>query len=347
MPVFTADYLSAVARALIEGVGTPGPIAGRVSEIIVNSNLAGHDSHGVIRIPGYLEQVDQKTLVVGAEPKILRETPATAVMDGCRGWGHVGLDRAMTVAVAKARATGVGAVTLFRCNHTGRVGDYIEAAIRQGCAAMIFAGAGGQGMGVSAPLGGRGRYLGPNPIAAGAPSGDGPPFVVDFATTVVARGKLKVAMSRGEPVPDGWIIDAEGRASIRPEDFFAGGNLLHFGGHKGYALSLLTCVMGGLSGAFDEQGRMGGIFVVAIDVGAFQPIDVYAKSVRRFLDGIKRAPRVDPDREILVPGEPEWRAREARLRDGIDVPESVWAELVQAAATREIALPSGHGVRVG
>jgi uncharacterized oxidoreductase len=336
----SATALGDLVCAIVEGTGTPAPIARRVAEVLVNSNLAGHDSHGVIRLREYLDQIDQQAIAVRAEPAVIRETPATAVMDGRRGWGHWAVDRAMALAIDKCRATGLGAVALFRTNHAGRMGEYVEAAARAGAIGLVVAGAGGRDVGCSAPLGGRGRYLGPNPIAVGVPAGDGPPLVLDFATTVVARGKVTVAQSLGQPLAEGWIVDAQGRASVRPEDFFAGGTLLHFGGHKGYGLSVLTCVLGGLSGGFQpEHARMGGLLIQAIDVNAFQPREQYEARVRQFLDGIKAAPRAPGVDEILVPGEPEWRSRARRLAEGIALPDAVWQDISNAAERRGIALP--------
>ena len=333
---------------MLAAVGTPEEIARRVSDGLVGANLAGHDSHGVIRLTGYLDQVDQKIVAVTERPQVIRETPATAVLDARRGWGHFAADRGMALAIEKARTTGLGAVALLRINHAGRMGEYVEAAARAGCVGMLFAGLGGRDVGCAAPLGGRGRYLGSNPIAVGIPCGDGPPFVLDFATTVAARGKIQVAQSRGSQLPEGWIVDAQGRASVRPEDFFSGGSLLHFGGHKGYALSLMTCAVGGLSGAFQaEHARIGGIFLIAINVEAFQPLDVYQANVRRFLDTIKEAGRASADQEILTPGEPEWRSRQARLAEGIELPEKVWNTITDAAWKRGAVLPvAGTSTRV-
>jgi len=326
--------------ALLEAVGTPVPIARRVATAIINANLAGHDSHGIIRLPEYLDHVEKNQIEVGNEPRIVRETPATAVLDGRKGWGHYTLDQAMDLAIAKSRATGIGAVAVFRCNHAGRMGEYVEAAARAGCLGMIFAGVGGRETGCASPFGGGGRYLGTNPIAIGAPSGGDAPFVLDFATTAVARGKIKVAQSKGETVPPGWIRDARGAESINPNDFFDGGSLSHFGGHKGYALSLATCLLGGLSGVFQpDYARMGGMYVQAVDVQAFMSLDTYRQNVQRFLDGMKTAPRADTGRAIMVPGEPEALHRQRRLRDGIELPDSVWRQIRQATAQRNIPVP--------
>jgi len=178
-------------------------------------------------------------------------------------------------------------------------------------------------------------------MAVGVPSGGEFPFVLDFATTTVAQGKLKVAQSKHESVPEGWMLDAEGKPSTRPEDFFEGGTLLPFGGHKGYALSLMTCLMGGLSGVFQaERSALGGIYVQAADVAAFQPGEGYLKNVRSFLDAIKSAPPAREDQAVLLPGEPEHLNRLARLRDGIELPDSVWEQLTAAANSRELHLPT-------
>ncbi len=337
----SADFLAAVSERILTGVGTPAPIARRVAEVLVNANLAGHDSHGVIRLPDYLDAVDRRALVPAAEPEITRCRGGVAVMDGKHGWGHWAVDRAMAWCIERARETGLAAVSLYRAGHTGRMGEYCEVAARAGCASLIMAGLGGRGAGSSAPLGGRERALGPNPVAMGAPAGDGPPFILDYATTVVAQGKVKVAQSRGEALPPGLVLDAEGRPSTRPEDLFAGGTLAFFGGHKGYALSLATCLFGGLSGAFQrEPVRIGGILIQAMDVEAFQSRRTYEDNVRRFLSSLKSGPLAPGAAEILVPGEPEWRTRHARLRDGVEIPDGVWAEIIHAALRRGITLPS-------
>jgi len=347
LPLFRPEHLTEISRTILEGIGTPPHIAARVAEILVGANLAAHDSHGITRIPAYLEQAEKQVIAVAAEPQVTRETPSTAVLDARRGWGHYAVDRAMALAIDKARATGLGAVALSRINHAGRMGEYVEAAARAGCAGLLLAGQGGRDSGCAAPYGGRGRRLGSNPLAIGLPSGSAVPFLLAFASTVAAGGRIQVALSRGQSLPDGWIVDAQVKASISPRDFFDGGRLLHFGGHKGYALILAACLVGGLGGGFlAERAGIGGIYVQAIDVAAFLPRETYESNVRAFLDGIRSAGRVDPAREILVPGEPEARSRETRSQNGIEVPDNVWTEITDAASKRGIALPSESGATV-
>jgi uncharacterized oxidoreductase len=244
----------------------------------------------------------------------------------------------MDLAMAKARATGVGAVTMFQCNHIGRLGEFVEQAARAGCIGIVMYGSGGSRAGNAFPPGGAERILGTNPMAFGAPAGDAAPLVIDFATTVVAEGKIQVARSKGESVPPGCIVDRQGRPTTQPADFYDGGSLLHFGGHKGYALSLLTCLLGGLSGAFTlDPWRMSGVFIQAIDVAAFQCPESYQAAAAAFLDGVRAVPRAEGVSEILVPGDPEVRSRAHRRTHGIEVPDTIWSQIQQCAAKLGVA----------
>ncbi|BAU48562.1 dehydrogenase [Sulfurifustis variabilis] len=351
MQRLSVEYVSGAVHDILVGVGTPGDIARRVTEVLVNANLVGHDSHGIIRIPSYLEEVDGKKVLVGERPEIVGETAATAVMDGRSGWGAYAVDRAMTLAIEKARSTGLGAVALRRCNHAGRLGEYVEMAARAGCVGMVFLGYGGRDFGDCAPYGGKSKALLTNPVAIGAPVAGRAPFVLDYATTVASRGKVKVAQSRGESMPEGWALDSDGFPTTSPDAFFNGGFLSHFGGYKGYGLSLATCLLGGLGGAFNPaRSVMGGIYVQAIDVRAFQDADEYGRRAAAFLDAMRGSPAVQPDRPVQVPGDPEAKVRGERSARGIEVPAGVWNQIVAAAAAHGIPLrapePDALGDRV-
>jgi uncharacterized oxidoreductase len=339
MPRFSPEALTSVTQTILEAVGTPVDIAQRVTEVLINSNLAGHDSHGILRIPSYLEEVDKQIVLPASRPQILRQTPTIATMASRKCWGHYAVDQAMRLAIEKARTSGIGVVTLGLCNHTGRMGDYVEMAAREGLIGMTLLGYGGQQMGFVAPYGGVERSLATNPISIAVPVADAEPFVLDFATTIASRGKLKVAQSKGELLPEGWIINKDGHASIDPEDFFQGGSLLPLGLYKGYGLALMNCLLGGLSGAFQpEFSRMGGVYVQVIDINAFTSPQTYQENVKQFLEAIRSTRRLQEDEEILIPGEPEARQRQQRWRDGIDVPSSVWQQITAAAAARNIKL---------
>jgi hydroxycarboxylate dehydrogenase B len=336
---FSVAELTDLTQRLVAAMGTPPGIAAAMAEMLVGANLAGHDSHGVLRIPAYLRQVENGSLQPAAEPQVTRETVATAVADAGRGWGHYSARWGMELAMAKARAAGIGAVTLAHCNHIGRLGEFVEQAARAGLIGFVTTGGGSRGSGGAFPPGGTERALGTNPIAFAVPTGDGPPFVIDLATTVVAEGKLQVARSKGETVPPGCLVDRDGRPSVQPADYYDGGSLLHFGGYKGYALSLLVCLLGGLSGGFSvAPWRMNGVFLQAIDVAAFQDPAEHRTAAAAFLDGIKSIPLAAGATEILVPGEPEQRNRVHRRTHGIEIPDTIWTQLQECAAKLNVAI---------
>ncbi|MGH2373487.1 MAG: Ldh family oxidoreductase [bacterium] len=336
---FRAEYLQDVTRRIFVAVGTPEHIAADVAEILVNANVTGHDSHGVLRIPWYLEAIEKGEIVPDAEPAVLRETASTLLVDGRSGFGHHVARWAMRRAIDKAEHAGVCCVSLTRLNHIGRLGEYAEQAARAGSIGIVTWGSAEPGEETTVPFGGARGALGTNPIAAGVPVGEGPPFVLDFATSAIAVGKIHVARSRGLDLPDGCLIDKHGRPSVRPEDYYDGGYVLPTGGHKGYALSLLICLLGGLSGQFDARRTlMEGGYMQVISVGAFLPPADYQRSVAAVLDGIKATPPAQGFGEILRPGEPEHRTRLQRLADGIEVPQTIWQEIEERAQRMGVSL---------
>ena len=327
-----APHLHAIARNIFVAAGGSRHIAEDVSEILVNANLAGHDSHGVLRVPAYLRGIDTKQLDPTAEPKVLAETANTLRVDGQRGFGHYVSRWSMSKAIEKAKTAISCSVSIINTGHIGRLGEYAEAAARAGCISIVTTGGGGRGRGPTVPFGGAEGAFGTNPIAIGVPTGDDSPFIVDYATSMVAEGKIQVARSKGIDLPEGCILDKNGMPSVKPADFYDGGSLLAFGKHKGYALAMLTCLLGGLAGTYDvEQGTMNGIFMQAIDVNAFTPVDEYQKGVRAFLDGIKSTPPAPGFDEVLVPGDFEHQFRTQRLVDGIEIPDTIYNQLQECA----------------
>jgi uncharacterized oxidoreductase len=196
-----------------------------------------------------------------------------------------------------------------------------------------------------APFGSRERVMGTNPIAWSVPRASGfEPIVVDFATSAVAEGKLRVARAKGETVAPGLIIDREGRPSQNPIDFYDGGALLPFGGHKGYGLSLMVELLGGgLSGAapsiLSEFAGSNGTLMIALNISAFIPLEQYIAQVEAFCARIKAAVPAEGFSEALLPGEPESRTRQHRLTEGIALPEATWQEFLTLAGELEVSLP--------
>ncbi len=336
---FQAAHLHALTRRLFEAAGAPRHIADDVAEILINSNLAGHDSHGVLRIPVYLRGVSEGGISPAAEPKVVKETGLTLLIDGNGGFGHYTARRAMDMAIQKARRTEACYVSFTRIGHMGRLGEYAEAAARAGCIGLITYGSGGQTGGATVPFGGVNGAMGTNPIAVGIPTGDNTPFIIDFATSTVAEGKLQVARSKGADLPPGLIVDKQGAPSVKPADFYDGGHLLPFGGHKGYALSLLVCLLGGLSGMFNAEKRaMGGMWMQVINISALTSLETYQRSVRAFLDGMKSIPPAPGFEEVLVPGDFERRSRAERLTHGVELPDATYQQIQASAAKLDVPL---------
>lgn len=334
-----APHLHAMARNIFVAAGTARHIAEDVAEILVNAHLAGHDSHGLLRVPAYLRSIEAGHLKPAAEPKILTETPNTLHIDGQHGFGHYVSRWSIHRAIEKAKSAVSCSVSLSNTGHIGRLGEYAEAAASAGCIGLITVGTGGKGAGPTVPYGGSQGTFSTNPIAIGVPTGDDSPFIVDYATSMIAEGKIQVARSKGIDLPEGCILDKNGVPSVKPADFYDGGALLAFGKHKGYALAMFTCLLGGLAGTYDvESGRMSGTFMQAIDVNAFTSVDEYQQGVRAFLDGIKSTPPAQGFDEVLVPGDFESRSREQRLKDGIEIPDTIYHQLHECAEALGVSI---------
>ena len=248
-----AEKLRGFTARLCEALGTPSDIADVEAEILVNADLRGHTSHGVYQFPNYIKGVEGKSLIPDAVPEIVNDSPSAALVDARNGWGHYSARRAMQLAIDKAEETGVGAISLASANHIGRLGEYCEQAAAEGYISFVTFGVGGRSAGVATPFGGAEAVLSSNPIAFGVPTADGRHVISDFATTMLANAKINIYRIKGQELPPGCIVDKDGRPSTDPNDFNAGGKSLVFGGYKGYAFSLLTCLLAGLNGGFDAD----------------------------------------------------------------------------------------------
>ena len=349
MPTLGHEHLERLAFHVLKAEGASEEEARIVAAHQIKSNLVGHDSHGVIQLPTYVERIRIGHIVPGAPFEVVRESPTTARVDGNWGFGFVVTERAMGMAIEKARSYGVAAMTVFRQGHIGRLGDYAAMAAAEGMIGMITADS-GAGPKAVAPFGGRERRLGTNPICIAIPSDLEGPLVMDMATAAVAQGKLNLALNRGEQVPPGWIIDREGNPTTDPADYFAGGSLLPVGadqGHKGSGLSfvveVLSAVLTGLGFGIDPQARHNdGCFIAVFDVEAFRPLDEFKAEVASFARYVKDTPPAQGFTEVYYPGELEWRTEQRRLREGIFVEDETWRRLEELV--REHGLEAVVGV---
>lgn len=335
MPTFTAPQLRKISASILEAAGTPREEAKQVAASLVRSNLVGHDSHGVIRIIEYVKGIKEGKIRPGAKIEVVRETPSTALIDGHWGFGQVIAREGMKIAIEKAEISSISSVGVFNCNHIGRLGEYSMMATEQDMIGIILCNSGPKG-GIVVPYGGAARRLGTNPMSIAVPAGEMKPFLLDFATSVVAEGKLRLKRYRGEKVPTGWILDKEGRPTNNPKDFYTGGALLPFGEHKGYALALLIDILGGaLTGAgctsSEEYERGNGTLMVAINIGSFMPLEAFKERVDKLFKKIKETPPMPKCKEVLIPGEIEFNTEEKRLKEGIFVTEKTWQDISKLA----------------
>ena len=334
MPRFSADELHRISSLLFKAAGAHHEIAARVADSLVMSNLKGHDSHGIAATSGYVRKILAGGLDPQAHPTVLKEGLTTALIDGQWGFGQIAAEFATDVLVQKALAMSVSAVGIRHCNHIGRLGQYAEQAADSGVIAMITLCGGGVGTSTT-PYGGAARTLGTNPFAFGLPAGVQSPVIVDFATTVVAGGKIAVARDRGESIPEGWILTKEGHPTTDPNEFSEGGMLLPMAGHKGFGLSMVAEALGGaLTGStqFEEgESSRNCVFMWGITIDAFQPAEDYRMLEDRSIEKVKATPPAPGFDEVLIPGERGRKTQQVREREGVWIPDTTWQSIRSTA----------------
>ncbi len=337
-----ADRLRRLAATILEAAGSAAAEADAVASRLVGANLAGHDSHGVIRVPQYVDQVRAGQIVPNRSALVVSETDAVTVLDGQGGYGQIVGAQSVQAAIDKARGHGIALSALRRSAHLGRLGDWAEMAAAAGMASIHFVNATGIPLRV-VPHGGRDGRGTTNPLAMGIPVADGEPVVLDFATSAVAEGKVRVARNKGVPIPPDCLLDADGRPTTDPNALYAEppGNLVPFGGavtgHKGGALWLMVDLLagaftgGGCSRLPEGEPRFASnMLSIVIAPEAYADAGLAAE-IRRFLGFVKSSRPRAPGSEVLLPGEPERRARAARLKDGVPIDPTTWEQILAAA----------------
>lgn len=338
MAVVRAEELHPFVTRIYEVAGTPPEHARTVADHQVGANLSGHDSHGVHLLPTYVERIDKGHIVPDARPTVMKETPTSLFVNGHWGFGPVVSDWTMERCIAKAREMGLAMASVREQSHIGRLADYPLMAARAGFIGIIMADSGRTAKHV-APFGGREPRLGTNPLSIAFPSDLPAPVFLDMATSAVAAGKLKVAKARGQSIPTGWVLDRDGRPSTDPNAYFEGGVMLPMGGaeaHKGYALSFavetLAAILPGLGfGVFPQGPHNDGVFMLVADPGAFRPAGDFKADVTAFARYLKETPPAEGFKEVLYPGEIEFRTEQRRREEGIPMEEATWRAIGRVA----------------
>ena len=337
-----AGDLEAFITAVFVAAGTSRDDARLIAEVLVWANLRGVDSHGALRVPGYLRRIRTGEFNPRPEIRVVADMPAAAVIDADQAYGPVGMTRAMDIAMDKARACGIGAAFVRRITHMAAIGHY---ALRAAAADML-----GVVIGTSRPNmayhGARAAGVATSPIAIAAPGMDHAPLMLDMATAVASVGKLMLARDSGRALEPGWALDRSGTPTTDP----AQGVLpMPMGGPKGAGLSLMfECLTGLLVGnpliapaigPAKETAHSQNALVLAIDIAAFSDPARYRKDVDALIAALKTLPRAEGHDEILVPGERGDRVLAERRRDGIPLPAGTWDRLQEDADRMGVAMP--------
>jgi LDH2 family malate/lactate/ureidoglycolate dehydrogenase len=335
---------SLISDAMV-AVGLPPADAAKVAELMLEADLAGADAHGVFRLPQYIRRIKAGGVNTKPNIKVEKTAPATAIVDGDNGMGHLVMQRAADTAIALAKESGIAWVGARRSNHAGAAGTYAAMALPHDMIGIYSAVANANHMPV---WGAAESLLSTNPIAVAVPAGQEPPVVLDIATTVVSYGTVKAYKLQNKPMPEGWMVSAKDGKPVTDSAKSGEGLLLPIGGHKGSGLALVLGLLAGvLNGAAfgrevvdfnadDESACNTGHFIIALDVSRFLPIDMFKSQIDRQLRDLKSSPVLPGFDAIRLPGEQRQSRRAERTRDGVPVFPEVVAQLDKLAAELKI-----------
>ncbi len=350
VPRLDHNQLENFTEGLLSTGGMPPDDAKLVAKLLVKADLRGYPGHGVTRVAPYLRWIKDGTINLRARPQIVRDGKTTAVIEGNHYIGQTAAHMAMELAIKKAQEHGVGVITLRHASHSGRLADYMEMAADAGLIAM---GAVSVGSGTTTLYGGMERIIGTHPMAFGIPARNHHHIILDFATASMSMGEIQKRVAKKEAIPDGVMLDGHGnptnnfKALLGPPR----GVFLPFGGYKGSGVALVTEILGGLLSGnglaknwWDKGGHgINGIFLQAIAVEEFQPLDEFLNRVDELIAFVKSRKPAPGFKEILLPGEQGRRNEERQMKEGVEIDEATWKELVQLANELEITdLPTAN-----
>ena len=339
---FTADALRRQMAAVLKAAGSSAEEAQQVADNLVMANLSGHDSHGVGMIPRYVESKLEGGLQPNTSAKVTLDVGSMLALDGQHGYGQVVGVQAMELAMARAAQTGSCIMALAHAHHLGRIGHFAEMAVARGLVSIHFVNV--LSRPVVAPWGGADGRFGTNPCCIGIPLKGREPFVLDFATSRVAQGKMRVAHNEGRRVEPGYLIDEHGRPTtdpgvvVVPQSNGLLGALLPFGEHKGYGMAVACELLGGaLSGGGTwhrtpdmRREVLNGMTTILIDATRLGTGASFEQEALAFIDWLRQSPTAEGFDALRIAGEPEREARTRRERDGIVIDDHTWSEILAA-----------------
>ncbi|MEP3112357.1 malate/lactate/ureidoglycolate dehydrogenase [Nisaea sp.] len=345
------DVMIRLVRSMFERAGCSVTEAACIAERLTGANLRGHDSHGVIRVPRYLEWIESGRQKIGQTVEIVMENDVMAILDGNYGFGQSIGEQAVDLGLKKVKQHGLALTALRNSGHLGRIGDWAERAAAAGVASLHMVNV--RGSLLVAPFGARERRMGTSPFCTGVPVAGQEPVIHDFATSTVAEGKALVALRGGKPLPEGSMIDADGSLTSDPRPLYGDvtegkapmpydgpGALTAFGAHKGSGLNFMMEMMAGAltgsgcAGGPDEPERRkfcNGMLSIYIDTEKFNGRDSMAEEIKSYIAFVKSARTADGHDDVLVPGENERRVMAERQAEGLPLSEAAWSDILDAA----------------
>ena len=349
---FSTDYLEDLVRAIFQAHGSPPSEAALVARLLVQAEAMGLPSHGLLRVPQYVDDIGRGFIVPGAPAKVCRPCPTAVQVDGQWNFGQVGATRAVGDAIELAVELGVGCASLRRCRHVGRLGAYTEMAAEKDCLALATCSTSGEGHWV-APFGGREGRLGTNPLSFAAPTA-GRPLVLDCSTSALPEGKVRFFRDTGQALPPDSLVDRNGRPSTDPGDLYRpdgtpAGAILTFGGsqgYKGFGLSCMAQILSSLVGepTWREEGGescANTMWIMVVHLGAWMAADRFKEEANDMLDYIRSSAPAAGSGGVSLPGQREFES-EARCREeGVAVTEEIWSRIAEIARQAGIAAEAG------
>lgn len=355
------EVMERIGKATFEASGCSAAEAETIITRLAGANLRGHDSHGVIRVPRYVQWIDDGRQVPNQTVEVMLDQPSFAVIDGRFGFGQSIGEQTVDIGIAKAKQHGVAMTALRNSGHLGRIGDWAERAAAQGIVSIHMVNV--RGSLIVAPFGGVDRRGSTNPFCAGIPMPDDDPIILDFATSLVAEGKALVALKGGKPLPPGALVDADGSITNDPQPLYGEtppgqypdpskgpGALRAFGDHKGFGMNFLMEMMAGAltgsgtAGALDEENARpfcNGMFSIYVDLEAVTGVPThmghpFAEEVRNYVAFVKSARPTEPGGQVLIPGEKEKQVMAERLETGLPLAAEAWDDIVATARAKGV-----------
>ncbi len=344
-----AQALEILTRDIFAAAGAPPDIAAAVAESLVTTNLFGHDSHGVLRVKQYINMIRAGMIKPAARPRIRKRFGATAMVSNGYGFGQTGARFAAELAAELGRQHGIAAVSLGQTTHIGRLGEYTQMIAAKGLIGIGFT-SGSMFSGWVAPYGGREKVFSTNPMSFAVPCAGEGALLLDFATAGMAHGKVLLARAKGEPVPQGMMLDKHGQPSTDASIVDDGAVLLAMGAYKGSGLSMMMeiipTLLAGKRPLVSPDFHYGNpTLLLALSLEAFDEDSDFVQQVEALKQHVKKVKPAEGFDEVLLPGEPEARSYAQRVKSGIPLPESVWTDLRRLADDFGVSLPSPNAAK--